>query len=356
MSGMRSRTFAGVALAVLVPVAAAVTLCVAPAMESFDAEASADRTLAVAEAAESVAELTHQLQGEQLLAVMYLGGVPDAADRFGKAQPAVEKATEDFLAAERDLRRLATKSERERLTTVVDALGEMPTFRHDVLDRRLSGDAAAFRYTAMVNELLRVVESLLADSEDRTVRARVDALTSFGDVKQTASLEAALVTMLLVSPTRSFPPGMYRDLVATLTDQEAGFRTFLDVATREQVGAVEEVLSSPANDRIREMEDALIRAEDGPVTFRVDAWTADMTRKLIEMRTVEKGLAADLADAAENRRAEANREAWNYVLAAAAIVAAVLIGLLVALLSRRNRPAGPASAGDPPVITPVKAA
>jgi hypothetical protein len=356
MSSGRSRTFAAVVLAVLVPVAAAAVLCTGPALKSFDAESSAGEVQRLAGAADRTYALVHQLQGEQLLAVRWMGGATEVGPLWKEQQARTDRAVKRFRAVQGDLRKWASAETRDKMADLDETFGELGTFRQDILEHRLSLDAATFRFAAASSYLLDIVESAKSITDDPTLRARTRSLAGFARAKWAASVEAAMISAMLAAPKPAFEPGQFRDVIATLTDQEHGLRDFQDDASRVQQRAVEKALSGPAFDKAREMEDAIVRAEDGPLPINRDAWASASTEKLAAMYAVEKGLTADLARTAADRRAAASREAWTYVGVGAGIVLLAVLGLFLALRRNRNRPTSPAAVGDPPALPPAQAA
>lgn len=263
---------------------------------------------------QTTAQTIHELQRERGLSSLYLGAAGTQPMPELAAQTSASQVAEDNLR--RCLERLDLDPLRSgngarlynRIAYVLHGLEDLPGLRVAVAARALDVPQATAAYVRLVAGLLSVVFEAADTAADPDVSRRLVGLFNFMQGKELAGQERATGGGLYASGVAD--QAAQQRLVHMIESQERCFEVFLDFASDTAKSLWAEALrSSPLADLERLRRVLCTTAHGNPMNPAMGpVWFEVCSRRIDDMRLIEKELTAELLTLSTSKMAQALQE------------------------------------------------
>ena len=296
----------------------------------------------LAELSAHMADAVDELQTERALAALTLG-LRDASP----ADPALRQRVDASLLAQ-EHKTDAAASETDEFLATRDRSRLPSRLRGDLEKARLCFERARKERPEIVSDKGSVnsVLELYGDTNDALIdaTAALRGLSKDGDMLQGLS---SLVAVMQVQECASrehavlsntfargeFAPGLYRDLLALVTEQGVHAASLLSFATADQADAYQRVLQSPGSVRAKKMLDRALEATEDNSNVDASDWFTTQQGKVHALAGLEEAHAERVRQIAKSKVDE-TRRAVHY--SEALMVAVVLVSVLLAVAIGRG--------------------
>ena len=294
---------AKLALLAGVPVTGALLLALFVAHDARQRAASAASLGSIedlARLASYIADVLHTVQDER--------AARSVADGLGPRGSAPVEAFRETDGAARRLDAFLSTRDRSKLPVrLARDLVESDALLHALAPARASRTAAAdhgqdirARYGAASARLVGAIAALPELSDDGEMLRNLSALVALLEIEERASVEEALVGY--AAARGEFPPGAYKLLVTTTTEEEVYHQAFRTSASDEARQALEQ--ARQRGHAASEMLDAILSSTEDSVTLDPAVWTRAQGLAVGELRGVERVLTGRIEAAAAGKGAE----------------------------------------------------
>ncbi|SDG56979.1 Signal transduction histidine kinase [Sinosporangium album] len=319
---------------ILVPTAAAVLLGGVQVVSSISAAADYQRVNDLARLSERISALTHELAEERAQVAWYIAlGQPERMtaplrDQMDKANNAVKSVRESAA----DVREGASGRAKDEVEAALNRLEDLAALRGQVLESKLLPDAAIGAYSQVIGDLLSLHDEIGKGSADDVLFAQSMTLTSLAGAKESAALQQALVTAVLVNG--HFEQQQQEDFLGAMSREENELQRYAAEATRDERRFFDETVKGRVSERAQFLRELiLIRTNIGvslkglDQTKRDDAreWSQAMGAVVERMRTVELRHTRAIVSRSESLTGAERGQA----LVAAGAVGALLLAVLL---------------------------
>ena len=308
MLGARTSIRAKLALLAGVPVVGALLLALFVAHDARQQAASAASLGSIEDLARltaSIADELHAEQDERAVLSVADGALGGSRARFAEASADAGRATD--VAAGRLEAFLSTRDRTKLPARLTRGLADAQAarLRLEVLRERSGRDAVALRevlgqYGAASSALVSATAALSELSDDGTMLRNISALVALLELEERASIEQAIVGY--AAARGEFPPGAYKALVTTTTEEDVYGQAFRTSAS-DDVGRSFEAARAQGRPA-RDLLDTVLKSTEDTVTLEVPLWSAAQGAALRELRVVERLLLDHLGAAAASKAAD----------------------------------------------------
>jgi two-component system chemotaxis sensor kinase CheA len=332
LHGVRTSIRAKLALLAGVPVVGALLLALFVAHDARQRAASAASLGSIedlARLASYIADVLHSVQDERAAWSTAEGkgarGVePTLAFR---ETDAAAKALDAFLAT-RQRAKLPSRLARD----LVEADADIKTVAQ--ARARAGRDSARLldglaRYGAATNRLVSAVAALSELSDDGDMLRNISAMVALLELEERSSIEHAILGY--AASQGDFPPGAYKALVTTTTEEQVYDQAFRTSASDDVRHEFERARA--AGHAAREMLDACLSSTEDTVTLDSAAWDRAEHDGVLALRGVERILLGRIETAASGKGAQL-REAIR--LSTGVSVAVLLLSVTMAVFVGRR--------------------
>jgi two-component system, chemotaxis family, sensor kinase CheA len=331
LHGVRTSIRAKLALLAGVPVVGALLLALFVAHDARQRAASAASLGSIedlARLASYTVAVLHAVQDERAAWSIAEGQGPrgrDPTDAFQDTDAAA-KALDTFLAT-RQRGKLPTRLAGDLVEADADWKNLAQARAGDRNSERLLD--ALSRYGAATNHLVSAVAALSELSDDGDMLRNISAMVALLELEERSSIEHAVVGY---SASRGeFPPGAYKALVTTTTEEhvyDQGFRTSASDDVRHEFETAR--LNGHS---AREMLDACLSSTEDTVALDPAAWNRAEQQAIFALRGVERILLGRIETAAAGKGAQL-REAIR--LSTGVSIAVLLLSVTMAVFVGRR--------------------
>ncbi len=180
-------------------------------------------------------------------------------------------------------------------------------------------------YEAIINELLDGVMYMSHLSQDAHLTNKINAFTSFLEMKEYAGLERTLGTHAFV--LGKFDEHTHREFMAAIDKQEAYYNVFKHAADEEQIKFVEDRLKGDDFAKIHHMRevgiDSVYDAAHDVSSVNIAEWKLANNHKIDIYKEIEDYLSADIAHYTETHAEAMHTEL--YVIAGLIIASLIIV-------------------------------
>jgi methyl-accepting chemotaxis protein len=323
-----------IAIAVAVPLVAAIGFGAHIVVTSWRTMADAGRVMTVAAAGPAFGALAHELQAERGLTNAFLRNPTDEAARSAR-QAQLPKADTAAAAVVRVIEALPdglVSEAVERGRAFRGRLAELAALRSQSGARSIDPARAFDRYTALIAAALAPVDALAQDARIGTTARAVITYSSLLWAKEAAGLERGTGAGAFRGD------GFNRDLLPRFVSLAAVQDVHLSLAERygtgRQVDQVRALARDPSVAPVMELRERAVKAAlHGGAGIDGLAWFRVSTVRIDAMKRLEEQLAADLS-AAVAEVAAASRS--DLVTGLAVVVLVSLFAVAAALVTARS--------------------
>ena len=334
MSFLRNATISQrIAIAVIVPLLAAIGFGGDIVIESWFEAGSARQMATVAVSGPQFGAVVHELQAERGLTNTVLGnpGNQGAAEARAAQLPKVDVALSALREAVAQISAGAPQDAAAAREAVARA-EDLVALRAAVQARSVTAEAAVARYTAMIDAFLQPVENLARHGRVGATARAVIAYASILRAKEAAGLERA------TGGGAFSPSGFARDRFQRFAELAAVQDSYLAVARRygtpdqaRQIEALSASAETAAVQRLRVMAARAVLAGEGGVEGL--EWFRTATARVNAIKAVEDQFARDLTVVVTGAADEARN---RLVIASGLVLGVTLLAALAALLAARS--------------------
>ncbi|MBL4630060.1 MAG: nitrate- and nitrite sensing domain-containing protein [Paraglaciecola sp.] len=266
----------------------------------------------------SVSELIHQLQKERGISNIFLSS---SNARFSEQR---DKQIEDSLHTE-DLLRSQLKAKylntddmlgNMRLLNVItlalQGMDHICVLRHKIKMQKLTALESTQAYSRLITGLLSVVFEAADVAGDPVITKLLVALFNFIQAKECAGQERAWGAVGFAKST--FDPALCERLEQLQQAQSKHFNTFIEFASDNELESWKVLQSDASTAPLDQMRSMIQQLADGAaISSEIsEVWYELSTKRIDQMRAIEKHLASRLLDVAKQRLAEVNDELFEH--------------------------------------------
>ncbi len=241
------------ALILVVPVIAIVSLAVTRLVDSGQRALSASLVSSLTSLSNDIAESTQQLEQERMLAAKYVvspggtvTGTKETVTAAYKAQIATSNAALQTYTEHRHSLHGVPDAVEARLQQIDTQVGTLGGLRQQVQqDKGISVNEVVLRYGDIISDLVAYHSSLSQVSSDPNLTDGLRAMAAFAQAKDGASQEQAIGYATLVHQ-QLVPQQQYNAVVATETGQQSELAAFDLAATPDQKALVAKAITGDA--------------------------------------------------------------------------------------------------------------
>ncbi|MBE1566356.1 nitrate- and nitrite sensing domain-containing protein [Nonomuraea africana] len=318
---------------ILVPTAAAVLLGGLQVVASTGAAADYDRANQLAQLAERVGALSHELGAERARTSWYIAlgrperGLDEVRKQMSRTDTEVEKVRQSAVVFGADL----TGRTGDEVEAVLARLEDLAALRDQALESDLLPGAALGSYTAVISDLLALNDELGKGTDDEELARQSATLDALARAKESASMQQALLTTVLVAGR--FEQEQLKAFLGEQASEANERKAFAEEATSDERRRFDEAVNGRRADRARFLRELVLdRANAGAPLKGLDLSKPDDAREWFEaaavvvdsLRTVEERHAAGIVSRSGLLAAEESQRAY--------LVAGAVIALLLAIL------------------------
>jgi signal transduction histidine kinase len=243
--GLRdARIRAKLGLILVIPILAIVSLTVVRLVDSGKRALSAQLVASLTSLSSDVADATHELQRERILAAEVLGGEPKAAADFSRQVKVTKAATGSYTAHRGRVSRMPAALA-DHLNRIDQQLSTVDSLRDQVTGGQgVSISEVLVRYGVVIDDMVAHHSQIVQYTADGHLAASIRAVAAFAQAKAAAAQEQATGYAALKSG--HLDQQQYSSFLATLTGQEAALRGFDVSATPEQAELVKQTITGDA--------------------------------------------------------------------------------------------------------------
>jgi signal transduction histidine kinase len=322
-------------LILVIPIVAIASLTVVRLADSGQRALSAQLVAGLAALSGDVADASHQLQRERMVAAEFLAG--SAGSAVFVKQNELTNATTTVYKQHRQLGRLPAAL-KDRLDRIDRQLSTLDAMRQQVLNQQVSASEMVVRYGVIINEMVGYHSQIVQFATDSRLAASLRAVAAFAQAKAHAGDEQAIGYVLLKAGPLDRQG--YTSFVATLTGQEAALATFDMNATPEQKDLVDSAITGDAVQQADQIGEQIRRSVGGAAAVRADDLSRVVGAVVDLMRFTEQKLDDAMAGDAKKLQTQVVREVVTesvLVLVAIALAIAVAFALARALSKSLSR-------------------
>jgi len=253
----------------------------------------------------TMTEVLHAVQDERAIVSMAAGapgrvGVDLAmrATNASQATDAAAKRLDGFLAL-RSRSKLPPRLTRG-LADTTRALDALPPLRARVGHTAVELPDVVARYGAASAGLLGATAALAELSDDGTLLRNISALGALLDLEERSSLAHAIVGY--AAARGEFPPGAFKSLVTTTTEEDLydhAFRTSASDDVRKQFED-----ARARGEKARDLLDSLLKSTEDTVSIDAPTWDGVQGAAVRDLRDVEHMLLGRIETAAASKGGE----------------------------------------------------
>ena len=323
-------------LAVLLPVLGLAALTLTTLLDAQDQISDAGQLTTLSQITPKASGLIHELQRERGTSAGFLGakGQGAFAQRIIERREATDEALAAYKASLEDLGDLEGNAIfQARLRSVQARLDGLATLRDGVSKQALPLKSMAGQYTALIADLLSVINAMATLAPDVAASREIGALKAYLEYKERAGLERAMGANGF--GRGHFVKPVFERFTGLVAAQDAFLHTFKALASEAQWDLHTETVSgAPVAevDRLRGLvrgsafgEAEAVKAVKGP------QWFDTITAKIDLMWKVEQALTASVQATAAAQYDAASFSFWSILLVCGALLlGAIAIGTRIA--------------------------
>ena len=182
-------------------------------------------------------------------------------------------------------------------------------------------------YTNHNNSMLAVVDFIPRLSENADLLRRGSAFSSLLKCKERTGIERAVLSKTFAA--KKFAPGDFNKFVSLVGAQETFLAVFKSKATREQLTAYDQKMSSPVVAQVSQMRQAAFAGGEGnPPAIEAGQWFQAISAKINLLKEVEDGLSEELQGHAHELLENASSQLWFLLIAGLLVTAGVLFAAI----------------------------
>ncbi|MGH7435234.1 MAG: nitrate- and nitrite sensing domain-containing protein [Polyangiaceae bacterium] len=323
------------ALLAAVPVTCALLLALLLAHDARQRAASAASLGSIedlARLASYIADVVHAVQDERAARSTSAG--------LGAAGMAPAGACADTDAAAARLETFLSTRDRSKLPARLSGdLVRSSALLRDLISDRTAPNAKArlqdlsLRYASTTRPLIDAIAALPELTDDGEMLRNLTALVALLELEERSSVEQAIVGY--AAARGEFPPGAYKALVTTSTEEQV-FREAFE--TSASTGVRDELERARARGKAAdEMLEGCLSSTEDAVTVEVVAWNETKGSAIRGLRGVERILLGRIETAAAGKSAELRRTIrLTLGLSLAVLVVSLALAFLVRLVAARS--------------------
>jgi two-component system chemotaxis sensor kinase CheA len=282
----------------------------------------------------TMTEVLHAVQDERAITSMAAGvkGVVDVdlatrASNAAQATDAAEKRLDGFLALR--LRSKLPPRLTRGLADTTHALEALPPLRARVGHAAVDLQDVVAPYGAASAGLLGATAALAELSDDGTLLRNISALGALLDLEERSSLEHAIVGY---AATRGeFPPGAFKSLVTTTTEEELYDHAFRTSASDDVRKEFERARARGVG--AHDLLDSLLKSTEDTVAVDAPAWDKVQGAAVRDLRDVEHMLLDRIEGAAATKGSELR---GTIRLSMGVSIAVLILSILMAIIVGRG--------------------
>jgi HAMP domain-containing protein len=332
--GLRdARIRSKLALILVVPVIAIVSLAVTRLVDSGQRAVSAELVSSLTSLSNDVAATTQQLESERMLGAQYSAArnVKTNADAYTKQIAASNAAIDAYTTHRQQLHGVPDAAE-SRLEKIDLQLGTLSKLRQQVNSgQNITVSQVVLRYGVIIDDLVAYHGSLAQVSSDQTLTDGLRAMAAFAQAKDDASQEQALGFETLQSG--AVTQEQYNPFVATLTGQQSELNAFELAATPDQKDLVDNSITGDAVQLATQVADDLTRSLNKTSIVTAPDFANAVGAEVDLMRWAEQRLDATLIQKANDLRASVIREV---IIESVLVVITLIVAIAIAFLLARS--------------------
>ncbi|WP_139857694.1 methyl-accepting chemotaxis protein [Bradyrhizobium ivorense] len=323
-----------IAFSALLPLIAFAALAIYDISAKWSVRADIAQMQPIAEGVGKLSRLVHQLQRERGLSSAYLAS-KGAQMRTELGEQRKHTDAERAVAAPvlADLKRSGTVELAAAAQAAQDGLDKLEPRRTEIDALAIAPPAAVGYLTDTIGRLITVITGIAKLSSDDEISKSIAAYANLIEGKERAGQERAAVAGGIAAGR--FEPQLYVRAIGLAAAQEGFFSAFRAVGTRQARELFSGTMSGPAIDTFNAMRRTV---EQGGLvgdfkSLDSKSWFDAATVRIDMLKSVEDGLAAELARLMTDKKEEAT---MSLDLVAGMMLLALLLGSLAVLAMARS--------------------
>ncbi len=303
-----------------IPVLGALLLSIEVANGARERSNTADAIGSIEDLAELSSRMTatvDELQTERALAALTLGlrhASPAAGQQIQNAQSALsgqEAKTDGVLAqmegflAQREVARLPSRRLQAALRQARADLARVKIERLRANSPEMGIDGVLEYYSKINDALIGATAALTRLSNDAELLRALSSLVALMQVQERESREHAVLSHTFAAG--EFAPGMYRYLVALITEKGVHSASLQSFATSEQVASYQRILQHPSSRQSALMLTQALEVTEESLNVDANAWFEAQAATVHDLALVEKEYARNVQHIARSKLAESRR-------------------------------------------------
>ncbi len=320
------------ALLLVVPVIALVTLGAARLAGNAGTYASASRLRSLVQTGKAAADLIDSLQTERSAAISLLGGFSHGKGDYQRKVDLTDDAY-DEVQRNRDTVSSMPDALRAPLSRVDSEFRTLGELRTQVAARKeITTSDTSFRYRTVIADLLDYRNGVVSYTSSTDLGGQIRAATALVEAKEYVALEQ--IDVLRSLTTGQFAPAQVKTFASELTGYTTSLLDFTDTADPELSSRYQRTLIGADVGHAFAMETVVNRTIAGN-TLRLSGkdWNTAMTGRLQLMQKVDEHAESSVIAAVSASR---DTQAQQLILESTSIVVAMLLAILFALLIARS--------------------
>ncbi len=320
------------ALLLVVPVIALVTLGAARLAGNASTYASASRLRSLVQTGKAAADLIDDLQTERSAAVSLLGDFSHGKDEFQHKVDLTDD-TYDELQRNRDTVSSMPDALRGPLSRVDSEFRTLGELRTQVAARKeITTSDTSFRYRTVIADLLDYRNGVASYTSSTDLGGQIRAATALVEAKEYVAQEQ--IDVLRSLTTGQFAPAQVKSFASELTGYTTSLQDFTDTADPGLSSLYQQTLIGADVSQASAMETVVNRTIAGN-TLHVSGkdWNVAMAGRLRLMQKVDEHAESSVIDAVSASR---DTQAQQLIIESSSIMVAMLLAILFALLIARS--------------------
>lgn len=267
-----------------------------------------------------IAGAIHEWQKERGRSAGYLGSKGqkfsnEIIDQYRASDSAMEDLSKEL--ARRDFAHQPSEFH-SALSESLNLMRNIPAWRRDVLDQKVSGGEAVGRYTSLITSFLEVIDTSAKLTEKSQISLLLVSYSNFLRAKENMGIERAVLSNAFGAD--AFKADFYRRYCTVLANQTAYLASFKAFAVPEHWEFYIKTLKGDAVDKVDAFEKlAFEKADTGDFGVNPGDWFTQITKKIDLMKIVEDHIAETVKSSSEKTQAT-NESKFQYLIGTAALI------------------------------------
>lgn len=218
----------------------------------------------------------------------------------------------------------------------VETMGNIKSWREDVLKLQVQGGQAVSRYTGLITNFLSVIDTSASLTENAKISLLLVSYSNFLKAKENMGVERAVLSNTFSADR--FKSDFFQRYCTVLAKQTSYLNSFEAYARPEHIQAYRDIVQGASVEQVAAWEKlAFEKAETGGFGVKPEDWFSKITDKINLMKEVEDLIAVSVQKSSQEVVAASNAQFYTITaLASFTLIFSILLSYVLARSTNRS--------------------